>query len=209
MGFLAFPLAYIFGGLTLVIISVLLDAELFTKRNVICLKAKQHAEALPSVTKEMKLGLDEVRGPTQLNKVDAKAIKTVQGAEREEAFDFSTPWYIFIRSVTDMEDWYHAIVHAATHPSQTNALQPLDFARDLASHLDSQPDPIPMRWLNAFIGDSSLAYIVQPKWRSISFGLLMKNYQKSNVQDSSAVSLCWMSPSDKLPPCSLNLCSRS
>jgi len=162
----------------------LLDAELFTRRNAILLQAMQDAHALPSVTKAMKLGHDEVEDTAQSNEVDEMEIKKVQEAEREEAFDFSTPWYIFVRSVTEMEDWYHAFVHASTHPSQTDVLQPLEpiFAPDhmqhLVSHLDSQPDPIPMRWLNAFIGRLFFSVYRTAKMEQYIIGRLMKKLSK-------------------------------
>jgi len=162
----------------------LLDAELFTRRNAIFLKARQDAQALPSVTKEMKLGDDEVEGATQSNKMDENAIKKVQEVEREEAFDFSTPWYIFVRSVTDMEDWYHALVHASTQSSQTDPLQPLepiftpDHMQYLVSHLDSQPDPIPMRWLNAFIGRLFFSVYRTARMEQYIIGRLMKKLSK-------------------------------
>ena len=162
----------------------LLDAELFTKRNAILLQATQDAQALPSLTKEMKFGHDEVEDIPQSNEMDDKEIKKVQEAEREEAFDFSTPWYIFVRSVTEMEDWYHALVHASTHPSQTNILHPLEpiFAPDhmqyLVSHLDSQPDPIPMRWLNAFIGRLFFSVYRTESMEQYIIGRLMKKLSK-------------------------------
>jgi len=162
----------------------LLDAELFTRRNAIFLEARQDAQALPSVTKEMKLGNDKVGDTAQLNNMDEKGIKKGQEAEREEAFDFSTPWYIFVRSVTDMEDWYHALVHAATHPSQNDTLRSLesiftpDHMQYLVSHLDSQPDPIPMRWLNAFIGRLFFSVYRTAKMEQYIIGRLMKKLSK-------------------------------
>jgi hypothetical protein len=162
----------------------LLDAELFTKRNAILLQAAQDVQTLPSVTKKMKLGHDDVQDTAQSNEINEKEIKKVQDAEREEAFDFSTPWYIFVRSVTEMEDWYHAFVHASTHPSQADVLQPLEpvFAPDhmqyLVSHLDSQPDPIPMRWLNAFIGRLFFGVYRTAKLEQYIIGRLMKKLSK-------------------------------
>lgn len=162
----------------------LLDAELFTRRNAILLQAAQDAQALPRVTKEMKLGHDDVEDTSQPNEMADKEIKKIQDAEREAAFDFSTPWYIFVRSVTEMEDWYHAFVHASTHPSQTDILHPLEpiFAPDhmqyLVSHLDSQPDPIPMRWLNAFIGRLFFSVYRTAKMEQYIIGRLMKKLSK-------------------------------
>jgi Maintenance of mitochondrial morphology protein 1 len=162
----------------------LLDAELFSKRNAILLLARQDAQALPSLTEEMRLGDDQMEDVAKANKMDEKVVKKVQEAEREETFDFSTPWYIFVRSVTEMEDWYHALVHASTHPSQTDPLQPLEpiFAPDhmqyLVSHLDSQPDPIPMRWLNAFIGRLFFSVYRTATMEQYIIGRLMKKLSK-------------------------------
>jgi hypothetical protein len=159
----------------------LLDAELFSRRNAILLQARQEAQAFPSVTKEMKLENNEAEDAARMNKMDEKAVKE---AGREEAFDFSTPWYIFVRSVTEMEDWYHALVHASNHHSHTDALQPLEsiFTPDhmeyLVSHLDSQPDPIPMRWLNAFIGRLFFSVYRTATMEEYIIGRLMKKLSK-------------------------------
>lgn len=87
-----------------------------------------------------------------------------------------TEWFLFAKSATLLEDWYHALLHASFLPPDkasstsvedaqrglpsvlrhtTDPVGPLfsvmDMTRLLAS-LDTVPDPIPLRWLNAMLG---------------------------------------------------------
>ena len=142
----------------------LLDGELFTKRNAIIITTQDSTPSpgFPHVTKEMKLGdtkaAEDAAVIASKDPEAGKKVKELNDRAREEAFDFSTPWYIFVRSVAEMEDWYLALVHASRHPAVSSALEPLEpvFSTEdmqyLVSHLDTQPDPIPMRWFNALIG---------------------------------------------------------
>lgn len=69
-------------------------------------------------------------------------------------------WYIFLRSSTNMEDWYHALIHASLLPKTSaepyrDPIGPVFDTEDmqnLLTSLDSLPDPIPLRWLNAMVG---------------------------------------------------------
>lgn len=69
-------------------------------------------------------------------------------------------WFVFLRSSTTLEDWYHALIHASLAPADSSEapVDPIgpvfDFEdmRGLLSSLDSLPDPIPLRWLNAMVG---------------------------------------------------------
>ncbi|CAO1633567.1 unnamed protein product [Parajaminaea phylloscopi] len=69
-------------------------------------------------------------------------------------------WFVFLRSSTTMEDWYHALVHASLLPKDPShaAKDPIgpvfdpDDMQSLLTSLDSLPDPIPLRWLNAMVG---------------------------------------------------------
>ncbi|KII94029.1 hypothetical protein PLICRDRAFT_50021 [Plicaturopsis crispa FD-325 SS-3] len=123
------------------------DGELFAKRNAICLKPRTgDGKVLPSVRRETKLDATDEDRPTD----DDKA--------REEAPNTAAPWFIFVRSNVEMEDWYFAFVHASEQPAHMPTLAPLssvfrpaDMYR-LVQTLDAQPDVIPMRWLNALIG---------------------------------------------------------
>ena len=130
----------------------LLDGELFTRRNAICLRPRSRGaeERMASVSKDMALGDGE-----QNDKADGDHEKSREVA-REEAF--VAPWFIFVRSCVDMEDWYLALVHASDHPSGTPTLSPLkpvflpSEMNYLVATLDEQPDVIPMRWFNALLG---------------------------------------------------------
>lgn len=51
-----------------------------------------------------------------------------------------------------MEDWYLALTMAsALSPDTTNVFSENDM-QALVNTIDTEPDPIPMRWLNAMIG---------------------------------------------------------
>ncbi|KAE8243932.1 hypothetical protein A4X13_0g6884 [Tilletia indica] len=85
----------------------------------------------------------------------------------------STPysqWFVFAKSATQLEDWYHSLIHSSWLPKKKAeagdsahaggigtsdplgaAFSNLDMVALLAS-LDSVPDPIPLRWLNAVFG---------------------------------------------------------
>lgn len=142
-----------------------LDGELFTKRNAIALRprAPPSDDNLPSITKEMKLGeksvdeQTEAKGGNSSKKDLTEAAKKRESA-RAQAADVRTPWFIFFRNNVEMEDWYHALIHASDFPNGKATLKPLepvflpeDMAR-LVSTLDDQPDIIPTRWLNALLG---------------------------------------------------------
>lgn len=76
-----------------------------------------------------------------------------------------TQWFVFFRSATDFEDWYHALYYASLLPTSSSASangaewkDPIEavFGKEdmmaLLTSLDSLPDPIPLRWLNAMVG---------------------------------------------------------
>ena len=51
-----------------------------------------------------------------------------------------------------MEDWYIALVQASSLRPTTSDVYSVSDMRALVNTIDTEPDPIPMRWLNAMLG---------------------------------------------------------
>jgi hypothetical protein len=180
------------------------DGELFAKRNSIMLKPRIPSPDswLPSLTKEMRLGestIDEKKREveerdTGLSKKkerkkgeELEKLSEAQKARdmaRDEAHAAHTPWFIFVRSNVEMEDWYLALVHASDHAANHPTLEPLEAVFKvpdmdyLVSTLDEQPDVIPMRWLNALIGRLFFSFYRTRLLENIIIGKLMKKLSK-------------------------------
>lgn len=86
-------------------------------------------------------------------------------------------WFLFCKNNYFMEDWYHALLQASLVPDPSATARPFNHAPDdplsrlfgnfddpigptfsqddmasLLVSLDSLPDPLPLRWLNALVG---------------------------------------------------------
>ncbi|KAI0001763.1 hypothetical protein BJV77DRAFT_969552 [Russula vinacea] len=162
------------------------DGELFTKRNAICLKPKLE-KGMPSVSREMQLPSQNVDEKAeersghnwkkkQKEKERLSEIEKQRDLAREEASDPSTPWFIFMRSSVEMEDWYLSLIHASNNPANSHFF-PTDM-NHLVATLDEQPDIIPMRWLNALLGRIFFSYYNTDALESYIIGRLMKKLAK-------------------------------
>lgn len=166
----------------------LLDAELFAKRNAICLRPKPSTPArTPSVSSKKRRSKQEnVEDVLEASSVKGSQVEALkeQLAEVEKNIDPKIPWFIFVRSNVEMEDWYFALIHASEQPAQTPTLLPLRAIFDptdmnhLVSTLDEQPDVIPMRWLNALLGRIFYSHYKTQLLESYIIGRFMKKLSK-------------------------------
>lgn len=51
-----------------------------------------------------------------------------------------------------MEDWYLALVQVSAQKPTFHEVWHPSHMRSLVDTIDTEPDPIPLRWLNAMIG---------------------------------------------------------
>lgn len=134
----------------------LLDGELFAKRNAICLKPKPAVDGrnAPKHSKRNSSG----SGSSEDGDGKSPSEKSDGAEEKQDVPTPSAPWFIFVSSIIEMEDWYLSLIHASDNPPNQPPLSPLLPVFDpndmfhLVETLDEQPDVIPMRWFNALIG---------------------------------------------------------
>ncbi|WWD18383.1 hypothetical protein CI109_102833 [Kwoniella shandongensis] len=130
------------------------DGEMFAKRNAIVLRADAQdgkKKRLNVLTKGM---------PAE----DAE-----HGKETE-----NKPIFLFSKSNTKMEDWYIALVQASMQaPTTSEVFTPSDM-QSLVDTIDTEPDPIPMRWFNAFLGRVFFALYKTEAFEQFIIGKIMK-----------------------------------
>lgn len=157
----------------------LLDGELFAKRNAICLKPKPGADGRKASKSSGRDSFgsgssDDGSGKSPLEKVE----------EKKEVITPSTPWFIFVSNIVEMEDWYLGLIHASDNPPNQPPLSPLTPVFDpndmdhLVETLDEQPDVIPMRWFNALIGRVFFSFYRTHKLEDYIIGRLMRKLSK-------------------------------
>lgn len=135
----------------------LIDGELFVKRNAICLRPYPGVEQ--QITKPAEPQVEKEGGEKDAGEKDDQA----QLVERTDDHGRPLPWFIFAEVNSDKEDWYHSFVQASKlgAPVATTDKDRALFDRDdmarLIEGIDSQPESIPVRWLNALIGRIFLA----------------------------------------------------
>lgn len=106
-------------------------------------------------------------------KRNALLIKEGTGTEEESLL--TSPWYMFFKSVSVMEDWYLAMLAAQ---NSTVPIYPYACHAALINSLDALPDLIPTRWLNAILGRLFLAVKGTTAVESWVIARLMKKLNK-------------------------------
>lgn len=144
------------------------DGELFTRRTAICLKPSgsslertDSSSRKSDSSESVESSVAEVASNGSDKK--KKTLSEAKEAQRKLAWEDdplkpTKPWFIFVRYCSEMEDWYHALLHASKHAATAKPLDPLssifqsDDMQHLVATLDERPDVVPMRWLNAMFG---------------------------------------------------------
>lgn len=71
----------------------------------------------------------------------------VQHQVRERSLGEDIKLILFLR----LEDWYIALLQASSSKSDTKKVFSTGDMQALVDTIDTEPDPIPMRWLNAVL----------------------------------------------------------
>ncbi|KAK8858495.1 hypothetical protein IAR55_002722 [Kwoniella newhampshirensis] len=130
------------------------DGEMFAKRNAIVLRVANRD--------------GKKKGMTVLTK-GMPAEDAEQGREME-----NKPIFLFSKSNTKMEDWYIALVQASSQAPTTSEVFTAGDMQSLVDTIDTEPDPIPMRWFNAMLGRVFFALYRTEAFEQFIIGKMMK-----------------------------------
>jgi len=125
------------------------DGELFVKRKAICLNPIiQSTNSTSPIPNNSKLPQPSEKSQQQ----------TDQQSNHQPGRP--APWFLFTKNNLEKEDWYHILLASskltgpdskATFQLDASLFDSQDMAK-LVEGIDQQPDPIPMRWMNAMLG---------------------------------------------------------
>ncbi|KIR29806.1 endoplasmic reticulum protein [Cryptococcus deuterogattii LA55] len=136
------------------------DGEMFSKRNAIVLKVREGGRGIPLLSKTMSAedGDGEANGPI----------------------------YLFSKSNTRMEDWYMALLQVSSHPPTFDDVFSIKDMKNMVDTIDTEPDPIPMRWFNAFVGRVFFGFYRTEAFEQFIISKIMKNFSKPMLKDLTA-----------------------
>ncbi|WVQ73178.1 hypothetical protein IAR50_002742 [Cryptococcus sp. DSM 104548] len=129
------------------------DGEMFAKRHGIVLEIKQSGKGMPLLSKSM------------------EATHTEFGLA-------NSPIYLFSKSNTKMEDWYIALQHVSSDHMTCDQVFAVDDMKNLVDTIDTEPDPIPMRWFNAMLGRIFFSYYKTETFEQFIITKIMKKISK-------------------------------
>ncbi|ODO05239.1 hypothetical protein L198_01929 [Cryptococcus wingfieldii CBS 7118] len=129
------------------------DGEMFAKRHGIVLKIRKPGKGMPLLSKSM------------------EATQTEFGLA-------NSPIYLFSKSNTKMEDWYIALLHVSTDHLTWDQVFAVDDMKNLVDTIDTEPDPIPMRWFNAMLGRVFFGYYKTETFEQFIITKIMKKISK-------------------------------
>ncbi|PLW20129.1 hypothetical protein PCANC_16629 [Puccinia coronata f. sp. avenae] len=126
------------------------DGELFVKRKAICLKPIIQNSSTPSPI------------ISHHSKHSQPSEKLENSSDHQFNHQPGRPaaWFIFTKNNLEKEDWYHILLASSklngsssktTFQKDASLFHSEDMAK-LVDGIDQQPDPIPMRWMNAMLG---------------------------------------------------------
>lgn len=72
-----------------------------------------------------------------------------------------------------MEDWYIALLQVSSRPPTFDDVFSSRDMQNMVDTIDTEPDPIPMRWFNAFMGRVFFGYYRTEVFEQVSVQKLL------------------------------------